>query len=285
MRLLRAHPRHAEDFEDRMPDDVRRGAEEGRQAWLFRQASVWPDIVRNLDQNENEQYNRPKWHYVNWPLFLSAAEKSKLEKSVVANLEDDPASAADSRDMNIFQAISYNAAVLKDRGASDADRAVALCWIAHLVQDIHQPLHTTSLFTTGWFAAGDRGGNLLTLSGEGKIENLHAFWDSMASVNQSDKMIRRRAAFLVKRHRQMGIDAAEAMSVEAWVGENRQLILKYVYTPEMRQIIKQKEAAGELVRPIRLDKHYQDRAQEISEIRIMEAGFRLANLLNQLRTD
>ncbi len=75
-------------------------------------------------------------------------------------------------------------AILANRRASLPQRAVALAWVAHLVGDIHQPLHA------GKFE--DRGGNLTCVSWMGESSqrvlsagkasctgtNLHAVWDS-----------------------------------------------------------------------------------------------------------
>src|SRR5262249_47734329 len=75
-------------------------------------------------------------------------------------------------------------AILADRPALLPQRAVALAWVAHLVGDLHQPLHAGQL--------GDRGGNLTCavwmgepsqrISSDGKVAcsgtNLHAVWDS-----------------------------------------------------------------------------------------------------------
>ena len=49
------------------------------------------------------------------------------------------------------------------RTAAPADRADALCWVCHLVGDIHQPLHCVSLFNAT-FTSGDRGGNSIHLA-------------------------------------------------------------------------------------------------------------------------
>ena len=283
VRLLLAHPRYSEDFARPMPPSIGQGDEAERHAWLFQQASVWPDIVRDVGSGDGRgRYNRSKWHYINWPLFLSEAEKQNLQDGIETNLEGDPAAAVDPKAMNIFQAINHNAAILKDRDGADADRSVALCWLVHLVQDIHQPLHTTALFTSNRFPAGDRGGNLIPLSGQGEIDNLHAFWDSMVSRSQSHEMIHRRAAFLTGRYSQIGSDATEAMSVDDWVGENNQLILRYVYTPEIRARIRRAEDSTAPLASIKVTTDYQDQAQQIAEIRVVEAGFRLAYLLNQL---
>jgi hypothetical protein len=75
-------------------------------------------------------------------------------------------------------------ALLADHRAPLPQRAVALAWVAHLVGDIHQPLHAGQ--------REDRGGNLTCvvwmgepsqrLHSDGKITcsgaNLHAVWDS-----------------------------------------------------------------------------------------------------------
>jgi len=77
-------------------------------------------------------------------------------------------------------------AILADRRALLQQRVVALAWVAHLIGDIHQPLHAGQL--------EDRGGNLTCVawmgepsqpqrsSSNGKITcsgvNLHAVWDS-----------------------------------------------------------------------------------------------------------
>lgn len=61
-----------------------------------------------------------------------------------------------------------------------AERALFARYLVHLVGDIHQPLHSVSLFNHT-FPNGDRGGNLLKLKIlNGTTENLHSFWDAGA---------------------------------------------------------------------------------------------------------
>jgi S1/P1 Nuclease len=48
--------------------------------------------------------------------------------------------------VNILTAMAENEGVVKNE--TDPERkAIALAWLFHLVGDIHQPLHTTQLFT------------------------------------------------------------------------------------------------------------------------------------------
>ena len=283
IQILQSHPRYEDDFNKEMPKDVRVGTKDNRFAWLLQQASVWPDIVRDLSNgNQRAVFNRSRWHWVNVPHFLSNADAETLKDTISPNLETDPTLAGTPKEMNIFQAINYNASILKDKNAPYGDRAVALCWIAHLVQDMHQPLHTTALFTPGRFAEGDRGGNLIPVSDRGRRRNLHALWDSMVSDNQSPTIIRKRAAFLSKVHHEIGVEATEAMNIEAWARENQRMITKYVYPKSISEEVKKMEKVSEDLQPIQLEESYRNLGQEIAEIRIVEAGFRLAYLLNQL---
>ena len=48
--------------------------------------------------------------------------------------------------VNILTALAENEIIVKNE--NDAERkAIALAWLFHFVGDIHQPLHTTQLFT------------------------------------------------------------------------------------------------------------------------------------------
>ncbi len=56
----------------------------------------------------------------------------------------------------------------------------------HVVGDIHQPLHSVSLFNQT-YPSGDRGGNSLKMTLlNGTIKDLHSFWDSGAFRIQND---------------------------------------------------------------------------------------------------
>ena len=48
-------------------------------------------------------------------------------------------------------------AKVKARDEDPEERAVAMCWVFHLIGDAHQPLHVTQLYSTQ-FPKGDRGG-------------------------------------------------------------------------------------------------------------------------------
>ncbi len=67
----------------------------------------------------------------------------------------------DERRINVAQAYELNLRRLKAADTSPAARALAVCWIMHLVGDSHQPVHTIALFSEHRFSKGERGGNLI----------------------------------------------------------------------------------------------------------------------------
>lgn len=67
-----------------------------------------------------------------------------------------------------------------------SERALFSRYLVHVVGDIHQPLHSVSLFNET-FPSGDRGGNSLKITLlNGTVQNLHSFWDSGAFRIQND---------------------------------------------------------------------------------------------------
>jgi hypothetical protein len=70
----------------------------------------------------------------------------------------------------IIAAIAWYFQVLKSPDAPRNEKRTALRFIAHLVGDIHQPLHA------GF--AEDRGGNSVEVRFNGRKENLHSLWDT-----------------------------------------------------------------------------------------------------------
>src|SRR5207244_1603954 len=83
---------------------------------------------------------------------------------------------------DILAALQKNVAELGNKDLGGADRAIALCWVLHLVGDIHQPLHACTRYSAQ-FPAGDQGGNELMVLRDPPYANsqmsLHHLWDSL----------------------------------------------------------------------------------------------------------
>ena len=142
--LLQKHPRFIEDIRPR-----RRYTDPTSLAhWLIGRAAYWPDIAR-----EQPEYNRPSWHY---------QLGSSLTIGQNVNVPETPGSlpagaTLQTQELHIVQAIELCRQTLRSRSSSDADKALAICWLAHLVADAHQPCHAGSLYVEGIFPEGDRG--------------------------------------------------------------------------------------------------------------------------------
>lgn len=131
VKTLRRHPRFDDDFAKQ--GDI----EDDR--WVFQHAAVWPDIARGTT------LDMPTWHYVNIAIGRVRG----------FNYISKPVGKAD--EWNIIQAIAYCRKII----ASDvppSQKALAYSWLFHLVGDLHQPMHSTALFSER-FPDGDRGGN------------------------------------------------------------------------------------------------------------------------------
>ena len=118
------------------------------------EASYWPDRVRDVPR-----YHRESWHFVNIPYF---ADSSGLEVRYPGR--------------DILYALNLNTRRLKNRELSERERAIALCWVTHLIGDIHQPLHCAQLFNRH-FPGGDRGGNDFKVRLREREITLHLLWD------------------------------------------------------------------------------------------------------------
>ena len=144
-------------------------SEDARQREFFMLMATWPDIIR--DRNfpvRFKNYAHSDWHYADtfW----------QIKDGQVVPVPDAEASGKAMDKIADFDKLIRS-------NASDAEKAVAIAWLEHLIGDIHQPLHAESLVTPD-NPKGDQGGNLFLLTPKGtprdKQENLHWFWDSIA---------------------------------------------------------------------------------------------------------
>jgi hypothetical protein len=162
--VLALHPWHSTRWQNSLAAFA--GAE--RDMMLFMLASRWADDIRTVDKAQH----RGPWHYVNMPL-KSGGHRSTFEPKPPAI-------------PNVLTALEENRRI----AATDPDatkRAIALTWLFHLVGDVHQPLHTSQLFSVD-YPDGDQGGNQIcirTKLGNEPI-NLHRFWDEV--ITRSERL-------------------------------------------------------------------------------------------------
>lgn len=282
--LLRAHPRFDAHFERLMPREVSRENDEVKAKWYFAHSSTWPDLVRSanatVDRTDVDRFNRPYWHYINLPIFLNEADRVKLEPGLRLYVSRQPPADGDDPSMNVVQAVKNSSRIVGDARAPAENRAVHLCWLAHLAGDSHQPLHAGALHTPNRFPRGDHGGNDLEIEHEWK---LHAFWDSLVCTQESFETLQVLAANLSKDERKaaVGRKAASSTDIEKWIEESNDFAKRLAYAKEIRDTISARESHAHLG-PLQASKEYRADAEALAERRAIEAGYRLGKLLNQL---
>lgn len=264
--LLQAHPRLAEDFISPAPiaksDDQKR--------WLIGRAAYWPDVARSVPE-----YNRPNWHYQ-----LGSVLTIGEVKNVPPHPGPLPSEATlETADLHIAQAVELCRRVLRDKAASKSNRALSVCWLAHLVGDAHQPCHAGSLYMAGVFPEGDRGANLIPTR---QAKNLHALWDSLLGDRYDAGDIRRRCNAIRSEEStwakgQKASQQQDGLNPMAWLAESAELARMSVYTPEVLQTLD--AAARKLtakVETIDLSEAYLTEAGHLARTRATFAAHRLS---------
>ena len=281
VKLLEQHPRFAEDFEKRMPRGL---AGEDRERWVLSQGAVWPDIARdyrNVDARLYMRFHRGPWHYVNKPVFLDEAARAALEGRLPPIREEPAEGAVDSARMNVLQALKWNVAMLRDGKKEAAERAVALCWVMHLVGDLHQPLHASGLYTAGRFndLDGDRGGNEIAVAGVEGARNLHAVWDDLMGVGFHLPSLVKEAGEVGKWESGEKVKIAE---YRAWMEESYTIAREAGYAEEVLKVVREGEGRlDQQLRAVVLSEDYLKKAAGVARERVGLSGGRLAGVLGE----
>ena len=165
--LLAQHPRFAQDLQVGLPPGSS-ATDAARRAFAL--AANWPDTVRSVTHPMHKVANHPQWHYINMPYVVG--------DDVVAA----PAKPPEQGPQDILEALQKNLADLANHDLPAGDRAIALCWVVHLIEDVHQPLHACTLYSAQ-FPKGDAGGTRFLVTRDvtdpNSRTNLHALWDSL----------------------------------------------------------------------------------------------------------
>jgi hypothetical protein len=137
----------------------------------------------------------------------------------------------------------------------------ALPWLLHLVADIHQPLHVGR--------HGDEGGNRVDVENPYNrrwlFSSLHTYWDDLPGPPWlRGKRLEQKKRELSERYR-----APEQANVRRWRDESHRLLI-HAYP----------DSEGNL--PAFISEEFHRRASEIAGQRIIDAGYRLGRLLEEI---
>lgn len=277
--LLRQHPRYEKDLLEGLPvgtDD----ATTARHA--FAAASTWPDVVRGQGHPMHFVANHPDWHYIDIPYAIDAQPVPETQPTTTTT-----SSADKPGPHNVVEALTKNVADLRAGDVSDADKAIALCWVLHLGGDIHQPLHATSLYSPQ-YPNGDQGGNAQVVLRDPPYTNsqinLHLLWDQLPGVFKSDDLDGYLAAGLrndPRYTREKLKDAIEITDFVAWARESHALAVEHAYLNGRLKTVPAREvkANPHIIVP-GVPPGYIEQAEEVAMRQCILAGYRTADLLN-----
>jgi hypothetical protein len=156
----------------------------------------------------------------------------------------------------IVEAITWYLSVLKSKDSPLAEKQIALDYLVHLVGDLHLPLHVGFL--------DDLGGTKTKVTFQGKAQTLHELWDT-GMLDTENGTPRGIAKFLDEECDPNDRAAWQAGTPTDWANESLSLTIEYVYPlPESHEI----------------SEEYANRALPVLHRRLVQAGVRLAWLLN-----
>ena len=184
--------------------------------------------------------------------------------------------------INIVQAIQGHIKTISNTEYPKKYRAFALSWLLHLIGDFHQPLHCTSLFSNDYFTKGDHGGNNVLIQGQGRISNLHWYWDSRLNNSSSFKFINRRAEVIFNKNKSSA-QKFTTLTPQQSVEDCKSIAIKYVYTPMILKKLNSAEKKNLDQPKIYISESYDQQARNIAEQQTTKAAFKLYNLLNSIQ--
>lgn len=214
-------------------------------------ASTWADQIKGDDVTA---FN--SWHFINYPFSLDGTATK-------------PPSAE-----NVVWAILQSQKVLASTKSNPYEKAIFLRFLIHFVGDVHQPLHCAELYSKE-FPEGDASGNLYLIK-DTYAQNLHAFWDEglgfFRQYGRAYPLTNKEALKLANKIQQdypQSFFTNQAMDLNSqdWAQQSFTIAKSFVYG------IKEDSKPSAT---------YVAQGQQKVEQQLALAGYRLANLLNQI---
>lgn len=257
MKILQKHPHYSEFLAAKRPENI------PEDEWVFMRAATWSDWVRG---GARRDFNRPSWHFINYPIVAPGSTVTPPELP----------------SENVVNQIGQSKTIVQN--GNGEEQAIHLCWLFHLVGDVHQPLHCVSFYADS-FPTGDRGGNRALLRVEGRKIQLHAFWDDLLGRDTTaaalGNAVEEINALIAKTPELIKDDLANHKNADAWAHEGLAIAKKQIYKdgtliPANNDDRPREESIPEV------GKAYAQEAGATARVRIALAGQRLAQVIREV---
>ncbi len=241
---------------------------EEKNLYAFMQAATWPDSIKgdatyqsdgldggyrpdgitsNLNVGYSDKLLHKYWHFVDLPI---SADGAPLPAVPTPNAETEMALCRTTLASS----------------APDELKSYDLCWLLHLVGDVHQPLHCVTRVSKK-MPYGDSGGNAVKIYDTDPPTLLHTFWDQVLGTERSPASVIPFIASLEPADTKSAAD----LNARNWIEESFSLSKSKVYVSPVKKGVDVK----------RLSPAYKKTAYELARVRVELAGERLANVLNR----
>ena len=241
-------------------------------AKTFIECSTWADDLKNQGV-----YAYNSWHYTNIPYN---PEKLPLPENAIP-------------EVNVVWAINQSRTVLESEKAVPLEKARFLAFLVHFVGDLHQPMHSTSMYSSA-VPQGDRGGNDFPLK-DPVMRNMHMLWDdgcgffdewdknnrlerplNQKGLNLANKMASDIAALFPKDY----LDDSDNLDPDFWAEQSHDLAVRHVFNGS--QFVNRGGTGQSIQHGDLPSLTYIENGQKVVARQVALAGYRLANMLNEI---
>jgi hypothetical protein len=299
-KILTAHPHYDLYLTKELPNNMIVGE------WAFVRAATWPDWVRDprgpdVDNELNVKikslYNKPDWHFVNLP-YVHPKDVDKFDADAIRKSVLEPELDEKGEPRHALAALKKCMEILQAQESDPSEKAIKLCWLLHLVGDLHQPLHCSALIATkesiGEFNPphGDKGGNALAIMPNPDAPApivLHFYWDALLfSKEPSFKTVDVVVNGWRNKFKRESLPELKTTDRLAWANESLDLAKNTAYragdkflpaTPIPKHAKEKKDGLVEGIDAPVLPPSYNEAAERIAARQMALAGFRLADQL------
>lgn len=260
VKILMRHPHYEVFHKAKNPDGYT------EDEWVFLRAATWSDWVRG-GPPARQKYHMSNAHFINLPLVepgYAGAIPGPAVQTIVTQL---------------------HVSKLIARNGNQEDRAVHLCWVFHLVGDVHQPLHCTNYFSLR-FPKGDKGGNLAKAKIPGRSPiMLHEFWDDLLGSSDSLSSVGSTVLEIEEYYQEkktiIDQELAKNRKYDEWVRESVEMSRWYVYLNGAFRPANVDDKPSEKDLPV-LPDNYATNAGKAARYQAIKAGKRLAAELRDI---
>ena len=252
-RLLETHP-DIDRWRERAKSDEPRA--------VFIEASTWPDEIRKDARFFTPDKDVPT------PLLPGFPDMERHSSWHTAPRPIDGSNVpADFKPGQLDKQLVRQLAVLDSPTTQAPLRAYALPWVIHLLGDSHQPLHLSLRRAAD--GSWDRVGHAVAVNNPFNPRknqmDLHEYWDSLPiAPSLRGERLASEARELLARHPR----PAPGATPEQWIEESWREARDHAYPRETGT-------------PVMISRDFQERSKTIAERRLVAAGHRLAERLNQ----